>query len=1160
MPQIVSKQQFSFIGANVVVENAATFTVGHTLLAAGSTVEFTFDHDIMQSSATCAYNAGPAVLNCVLAANKRTLTCTKQDIAESNPCDLSITFGADFTRKITVSTAFTGLPVGMVFKPTFFVPVQGIDGSVSVSAPSVAQQLTAAFTFPRVPRPDDVIKVSVVNNEAGRLEFMSIEPSVVGVANPISVRDGFMYIPLTSLDAGAATVDNLKVHFRHVAKPGQSASASFDLSIIHDNSGNVLIDDQFVFDATTLFVGVVPSAASALYNVVKINHPDMALGDTLSFNELTYPPADKPKLYCDGQAEIVAVDNTFTLAAAATASQPCYAYFPAYTLAKNYWSFTATINTVPTTFYATAKPSAAAVARSGALVQQIAATVTLIVPDFTSKFIGGNSDLVFSFDKTQMDVTAITCASVSGSVDASASTAKVTFTVDSVPLSSYGNLTCTVSVTPKLVVAAPVFSSVSVFGRTLPNIALRPFQAAYNPVVKVHFPSPVVAKDSSHTVTFTTDQLEITDKDTISIASAIVGDFITIDSCVDPAKASSGVIGFLAAYAGSAPALTFTCVLTFKYVSYEPVPIKLQFTKDATGAITEFDAVAPVSAVPGFVLNHVATTDTMAVYKSTYFSLTPATQNLEFRLDFADYWYDVSLDTDCSDSLKLRTQLYVPVSVTQEQPLVTCEIRVVFKADYIPRLVEKEIELYTSGDGQSIKLPVVKSAQPKIVAGVFNGVVSFSFNNADSKSVTIDNIWGLTESVKVYSYDEGQLEAVGQVTVSADGRTLVASISGGVIFENNNKYTVYPCYFPVKGLFDQPLQAFAAFAKFSVGSLSTVVRTSENLYSIVAPPVSDAILTPGQTYDVAFDMIVAGNKAKVVLDYTNTAFTSVVGCFVSTQALSPVFSIPANITTAGTTVAIALTEKSVVSGLQLSFGVKCTFNTMSAAAVESKAGHFAKTIRLSVRSALNSEFFSAPVAVAIPYVAPINVVAHVVSFQRSELFTSSELAALARQYASGLRAKVANLKDDQIAVTRQQLVDTPAPYTVAVPAPITTQFLINANTAVEITFATTTTTAVPVSTTDVNGAAADITSAFTTYSATPLVADMAIIDGSCSTRCGLGCTLCAQGEACSTNGDCIDGYCGAAGYCGMDVTPNSAAAVKTVSMAVLAVVATLLML
>jgi len=93
---------------------------------------------------------------------------------------------------------------------------------------------------------------------------------------------------------------------------------------------------------------------------------------------------------------------------------------------------------------------------------------------------------------------------------------------------------------------------------------------------------------------------------------------------------------------------------------------------------------------------------------------------------------------------------------------------------------------------------------------------------------------------------------------------------------------------------------------------------------------------------------------------------------------------------------------------------------------------------------------------------------------------------------------------------------------------------------------------------DVDAAADDIAAAFSAYTITAKPANDAVVDGECATRCGLGCALCADGEACSVNEDCVGGNCNASGVCGAESgTPDPDNSASTTSLSFVVVVSSL---
>ena len=128
-----------------------------------------------------------------------------------------------------------------------------------------------------------------------------------------------------------------------------------------------------------------------------------------------------------------------------------------------------------------------------------------------------------------------------------------------------------------------------------------------------------------------------------------------------------------------------------------------------------------------------------------------------------------------------------------------------------------------------------------------------------------------------------------------------------------------------------------------------------------------------------------------------------------------------------------------------------------------------------------------------------------------------------------LRAKVPALLNGQVAVTAQRL-ERISPENVSAPRLISSRLAASGYTVV-VTFTTTPTESVVVTRVDVDAAAMASAAAFIDI-ATLDVAKDAIVSGECAYRCGLGCALCFEGEACVVDGDCKDGNCKVSGVCG----------------------------
>ena len=95
MPVMLTKEQFSFHAASVVLGAATTFIVGHTFLPTGASFALTFSHPLAAVGATCL-DDDISVLTCGSSQDKLTLNCVKEDVATVNSCTLSVTFASDF--------------------------------------------------------------------------------------------------------------------------------------------------------------------------------------------------------------------------------------------------------------------------------------------------------------------------------------------------------------------------------------------------------------------------------------------------------------------------------------------------------------------------------------------------------------------------------------------------------------------------------------------------------------------------------------------------------------------------------------------------------------------------------------------------------------------------------------------------------------------------------------------------------------------------------------------------------------------------------------------------------------------------------------------------------------------------------------------------------
>jgi len=422
--------------------------------------------------------------------------------------------------------------------------------------------------------------------------------------------------------------------------------------------------------------------------------------------------------------------------------------------------------------------------------------------------------------------------------------------------------------------------------------------------------------------------------------------------------------------------------------------------------------------------------------------------------------------------------------------------------------------------------------------------IFLAFKNANTDSLTIENIWGIniptTAPIVVFSAADGTTE-VGQVS-SQDKETLVVSFQSGFVENINGKYSIPTCLFDLITLQNYPLQSRSAEAKFTVGSKTIAIPTDVDLYSL-ASASSAAKLTPDAAHAVSMRLRVAGNKGQLILDYSNTALASPQHCATMVDADDEAFSHPVEFTAQDGVLSFTLTDDTVFVGDSLYVGLKCVFQTVSVSDFTKNLRHYKKTIIVSIKSETDTLLFSTPVQVDTPYVPPVTVVAHTLAFQRSLLFDATAIAALTPVYAAALRTVLAGVQDDQVAVAAQLLRDVDG---AVVPARIATAFDVSGVAAgdvvVDVTFTTTSTESVPVTVADVEAASQAILDAFaaSAYAATAssVSAEERILDGECAYRCGQGCALCVNGEMCYTDEDCVDGHCNDKNVCGPDSKPN----------------------
>ena len=1167
IPTVVTKEQFSFLGA-ITLGTATNFALGHTLLAKDNEVTFTFDHEVTNVGETCV--AGEvAVFHCI-SLSMYSFKCVKQDVPSTTAaCNLSLTFASDFARTISASAAFTGLSDGVVFNPTFKLAASAPAMYAIVPETIFGREMSITYSLPRALTKDDTLMISEIDVASARLEFMRFEPRT-STTEPDSsiVKDGMRSVSLNFLDTNAVTATNFQVIMRHVPKldyEGEPVPIVVRTWIKDSNATYTGIPDiQPNFSLVDLTISAAPSAFTTLYSVLKIDHPDMVTTDSFTLNGgFVHTGGVAPELRCDGVPAVTIADNKFTLATDVFMDQPCYVVLQgSYTL-PGIWSITATTasGSVKVNAYAAAPVADTAVptaTSTSVLVKDVAAAVKLTFPDFTTALApADNMVFEFNYDAAQMSISQVTCAGVTGTINAGK--VSVLFTKDTVPLASYGPATCTIGLTPLAAAAAPVFTNVLLLGKTLTNIALPVFQAAYEPKITIAFPAgPVFKGAAMSAVRYTFDQIIPAGGGTLTFTSKdVAGQLFTITSC-SSASASGDVITLLGT------ALSATCNFAPLYASDAPISLTVTYAPPNGGTVVVFnDFPAPASYQQGTVVTLFDQTADTLTYRFTR-TTTEVDPTGVVILSNMLITPTTTIESDCayaaaSDNIYIRYN--IPAGVLRG----TCDVRVVFKTGYNPDAQSDRMYMYFSPDDQNIYFPVVKGSVPSVVAGFANNRNTFSFANTDSATAQIENVWGVVATsanpIKVRPVADDTAVA-GNAVTSTDGRTLTVTFLEGYVKNENNKYSVDLCFLDIPALYNKILQTTSLAAKFTVGSTSTVAYFDDP-YIRVDDAATDAVLKANAKYEVAMDMYLAGNHANFVIDYKNTALASVDKCFAAISFDTTDYATPVTFTTKGASIAIALTESiTFARSSNVGLRLKCVFNTATAAAIANKVGPFAKTIVAAVKGANNVDFFSAPVPVAIPFVAPKLAVAQIMTFTHSTLFTSTELAALAKQYATGLRKTVAALLDSQVIVTGQKLIAA-TPSENAVPSPIATQFALAADTTVDVTFTSAASTDAPVTATEIATATPDIVAAFSSYTVTPNTAEEAIVDGECATRCGLGCALCAEGAACSADADCIAGRCNTSGVCGPESEPtpgnDNAASSATISIAVVAVIVAALM-
>jgi len=1159
---------FSFYNPTLTLGTASNFSIGHGILPTGATVTLNFDHDVTMETGSCKNDSSDVILTCSVAENKRSLTCTKQEYEYPGQCKLLLTFAPDFARTILVTTSFNGLADGVVMNPAFSIKAAGAQGSVSVvSSSTVGNEVSIRIRFPNIVGKADVIRVSGLSGSYGTLAFHRLEVGGQIVAAEATVLDGAVDIPLTNID-DATPVQEIDVYCMHYAGLGAFTPQSYTLVVSRVQGEELVGSATLNLLQNSLYVSAIPSAKSSLYNIVKFGHPDMVEGDSIQINALTYPVGSEPYMRCEGLAEpIVAVESTFTLPAGASvlSTKFCYIILSSYTLGLPYWSVTAKAGT--STFHfaiaaATQDTAPPRVVSNTQLYKGVEATATLYLYDFTSALpVDGKTTIDITYDTTKMSIASVNCDSRPVTLDNTAGSISIDYANAPVPLANYFQHSCSITLTPLVSVESHKFTSASILGKTV-DIALPSFKDL-TPSIAVAFPSAVV-KAVANTVELTISQVAFAVGDTIEFVNPLTGDFITLSSC-SGLTVDSNKITFAQARAASISATAHDCTFTPNYESDTPIDFKVRVTRaDAAAApkTIDFDVVAPVTVQNGFHITYASQTGNTLVYTLTHYENDYAELYTDISLN-NPYDSDVQLETTCPLDYSESQRITVYSYVTPQSPFLKCEVRIVFKTTYDPTMYANKMTL-TDHSLVNLEVPAVTLPEPAVAAYIDGNRVRFSFSSTDANTVTIDNIWGIAadaaKPIKVFAII-GEAE-VGQVTV--DGAVLRVSYQTDFVTENNGKYTASGAFFDLPSLHGTVLKSLDPEVKIVVGSVSIILEYWTTPYGITWN-VPDAKLTPGEQYEIVVHMDIGGNVAKFHLNHAGTALSSVMSCATASKMSEiPVYDTPVTLTIDGSSFSFALTETTTIP--KKSLGLKCIFNTVSAEQAKKKASSYAKAVTVSIKTFSNLDLFSSSLNIASPFFAPITAVTQVVSFQRSTLFTSSELATLGTTYAAGLRMKIPGVADSQVAVTGQEIDTSAVNPTDRVPKPIASKFTVSADTAVAVTFTTTSTASASVSVLDVDGAVGDITGAFSAYTVTIKPAADAIIDGECANRCGLGCALCADGEACSVNEDCVGGHCNASGVCGDEAgTPdpenpdNSASAASLSLVAVVALVSTLIL-
>ena len=869
-PAIYTKEKFSFYASSVTLVSATSFSIGHTALTTDATFALTFDHDITASGASCIQGT-TAVLACSVSANKRTLTCTKNGVSIVAPCSLSLTFAEDFAHDITVTSAFTGLPEGVIFHPTFKIKTSA-PASMTLSSPTNAgEDMSITYTLPRIPLRSDVLQITAVDDRAGRIEFVRFEPNDADTSGAATIQDGKMYISLASLDTNKASKSNLRVFLRHVSKVDAAGSASQVTLESFMNGGAAFASANMEFAMNPLRVAAMPSAASAVHSVVAIKHPDMAINDSFTINDITIPNGITMQLRCGDTGTDISPDNTgktFKLVAASPASETCYLLLSEYTLTTPRWSVSATISATTRTVYtiAATKTSAMPVVTPVGLAVDRTKTVTLTIPDFTSAFAGVNPAVSFSYGTSYMTLTSVQCTATTGVTKSGTITngqVMINFAVGDVPLSLYGPLVCDVTLKPLVVMASPDFISVSVFTNGLQPIALPPFKAQYTPSVTMDFPTHPILKDSS-----VTDVAIILDQIDVSVGATISFTFkgLTVVGCGNAVVNGNDIT--LEDVSGKV-----ICTFIPTYVSETSFNADINYTP-AGGASTTYTVVLPPVFEAGIAIEKIAQTADTITYRATLTS-TSQTESHSAELHSMYLSPGVGFSSACATQVT-PSQLQLTFVIPQGQVRASCDVVVSFVSAYEPSVWDELLTL-TVGNAEAL-LPAVRTTTPTVLAGMSIRRVTFAFVNADAQTVKIDNIWGVdttTAPVKVLSVADNT--EVGDAVTSADGRFLTVTFKNGVVVQENSHYHLAPCYLDFTAIHSSALQATSFVATFTVGTASTATAYDGIFYNVF-PAEVDPILSLNSKYEVIIQMALGGNQANLVLDYTKTALASVDKC------------------------------------------------------------------------------------------------------------------------------------------------------------------------------------------------------------------------------------------------------------------------------------------